>query len=77
MQDGTLSMRQPSILPGFMIPFGSSACLIARIISSATGSFTCFSSSDLQLPDPVLGRHRAAELQHHLIDRIVGIFSAP
>src|SRR5215217_1188630 len=42
----------PSILPGFKIPLGSSAVLIARIISRATGSFTCLSRSTFNCPMP-------------------------
>ncbi len=41
-----------STRPGFSRPCGSSACLIARIICSATGDLRCASSSRLSAPTP-------------------------
>ena len=57
-----------SSLPGFMIPAGSSAPLIARSAASRAGSAVRASSASFDLADAVLGRDRAARLADQIVD---------
>ena len=55
-------------LPGFMMPSGSSACLIARSAWMRPGGARRANSATLQLADAVLGRNRAAGGGHEVVD---------
>ena len=50
-----------------MMPCGSSACLMARIIDSATGDWYFSSLSALSSPTPCSARERAAKLSHGVV----------
>ena len=51
------------ILPGFMMPFGSSAVFSDRITASASCPCSCSRNSRLPIPHPVLAAARAAQGQ--------------